>query len=224
MGDEKSFIPKANPENPKGFYENIHFRLMNDAVLERNNYVVKDWNTEIPDVDATLLQKFKMAKLILRHHLRSRVWGWKDPRTCIVLGSWLEVLNYLGLSRQVKLIITMRDPTSVALSMVKRDNATFNSCLELWCAYHEHCLTTLEANRHLDCMTFNYERFAARDETTLRRLGEFIDVSWDEKVVERSVSSQLNRQGCQDRNVEIPQFLHQRIATIWSRLAAFDSH
>jgi hypothetical protein len=95
MGDERSFIPKPNPENPEGFFENYDFRTINDEVLEKNGYVVKDWHTALPDLNASFFTRRKINKTLRSYHKKHSKWGWKDPRQMLTLRIWLSSLRKL---------------------------------------------------------------------------------------------------------------------------------
>lgn len=124
MGEDSSFYPRPSPENPKGFYEDVRFRNINDELLKCNHLYVDDWDVpeDAPFRDATA-EIFENARtLITEMQDRYPNWGWKDPRTCLTWPFWATVLDSLGLLRETKIIGTTRDPSRIAKSMIKRGN------------------------------------------------------------------------------------------------------
>ena len=87
MGDDEHFLPRPSPENPKGFFEDVRFREINDEVLAYHDYFVADWGVPSDEApysyaapDAILN---RATDLVLKRHEEGPSWGWKDPRTCL---------------------------------------------------------------------------------------------------------------------------------------------
>ena len=126
MGDErkKDFYPPPMKENPKGFYENVRFRRVNDAILKRVGYSVKSFDSYIPEVPICSDVKIrgKMKELITEFDSTNVNWGWKDPRTSLTLLTWVDVLKTMDFYRKAKAIFIVRDPDEIAESMLARGN------------------------------------------------------------------------------------------------------
>jgi len=127
MGDEKKkdFYPPPMRENPKGFYENVRFRRVNDAILKENGYRVKSFNPDIPDIpitkDANL--RHKMKSLINEFYGSNDCWGWKDPRTNLTIQSWWDVMKDMHFTKKdVRIISLHRAAADIAHSMQVRGN------------------------------------------------------------------------------------------------------
>lgn len=124
MGYEDEFVPKPMPENPKGFYENYSFRLVNDAILAENGYRVASFDPNIPEnLHASPALRETMRDTIRRYSQNPQVkhWGWKDPRTSLTLPLWLEELRNAGLNPKV--LRTYRPAAEIARSMLARGNS-----------------------------------------------------------------------------------------------------
>ena len=68
------------------------------------------------------------------------LWGWKEPRTLLVLDGWLEAVP------ELELVATFRHPVVVALSLQRRHGGdSADMWLELWLAYNARLLEQLEA-------------------------------------------------------------------------------
>jgi hypothetical protein len=86
------------------------------------------------------------------------LWGWKEPRTLLVLDGWLEVLPRL------ELVATFRHPAVVARSLQRRHGSESPKMwLELWLAYNARLLALLE-ERSFPVIDFDLpaEAYAAR--------------------------------------------------------------
>ncbi len=123
MGKDEDWYPPPMKENPKGFYENVRFRRVNDRILKENMYKVKSFIPSIPEIKVTKNEKIrdKMKELITEFMAHTN-WGWKDPRTCLTFGSWYSVLEELGLLGDLKVVFMMRPSVDVANSMKSRGN------------------------------------------------------------------------------------------------------
>jgi hypothetical protein len=69
------------------------------------------------------------------------VWGFKDPRTILLLDFWREVLPALGL------VGTLRHPYCVAESLRRRGGGAVDDWLDLWVQYNRRLLAQNEAAR-----------------------------------------------------------------------------
>lgn len=123
MGREKDFYPPPIKENPKGFYENVRFRRINDAILKEYGYRVKSFLPQVPDVhpQGTALSE-RVENLILEYDREFPIWGWKDPRTSLTAPVWFSALKRLGLIDSTRVILMEREHCKVAESMRRRGN------------------------------------------------------------------------------------------------------
>jgi hypothetical protein len=123
MGTNDNFYPPAMRENPKGFFENVRFRRMNDKILKKENYHVKSFDADVPqDCLPDLPMRRAMCEVINEQCAAHNDWGWKDPRTSLTLYHWLSVLAELRLIKEVHVIATLRAPLDIANSMRARGN------------------------------------------------------------------------------------------------------
>ena len=93
------------------------------------------------------------------------MWGFKDPRTLLVLEGWLEALPDL------RFVATFRHPLAVARSLQARDNFTLEKGLALWTHYNRILLRHQTAIG-FDVISFDREPAAyhARISDIARRL------------------------------------------------------
>jgi len=140
MGSSSTFKPKPLPQNPKGFYENFEFRKLNDQILNEVNYNVKSFNSNIPFPYPHKKTENKMENLIRNQIKKYNHWGWKDPRTCLTLDHWIDIILKFRNKKNIKVVFTIREPFSVANSLKNRDNIDFDAGIKLWSIYNNRAL------------------------------------------------------------------------------------
>jgi hypothetical protein len=119
MGEADSFWPAASPENPKGFFEDVRFRMLSDRMLRSRGHEVADWDVpdrfyNIPGMVPACVDLIRSVDSVHEN------WGWKDPRTCLTWPTWVTALEQLEL--EYKIIGTVRPHTAIADSMRRRGN------------------------------------------------------------------------------------------------------
>ena len=121
----------SRPDNPKGFWEYQPILDLNDEILGRlgGNWheppaLPPGWETAAEFAD--LRQK---ARDLVARSFASGDWGWKDPRTCLTLPFWKQILP------PVHYVICMRSPAEVAASLEKRDGFPIEKSIRLWQIY-----------------------------------------------------------------------------------------
>ena len=115
-----------NPYNRKGNRENQRIVDLNDRVLAENGGA---WNH--PPVTVKWSASALMsARALLADHADSAVFGFKDPRTLLVLDGWKTVCPHL------QFIGVFRHPLAVADSLARRDGMSTQDALALWYQYN----------------------------------------------------------------------------------------
>ncbi len=107
----------ADANNPRGYFEDTEFlavnqRLMLSCTAEAAGH--RDWGwteTEAWDERAAAAQRGSARELLAAHGNGHR-WGWKDPRTTLVLDFWDELARDAGLAPGYLLVY--RAPWDVA--------------------------------------------------------------------------------------------------------------
>lgn len=198
MGKEDEFYPKPMKENPKGFYENVRFRRINDRILRRYDYRVKSFSPSVPTIypvsDGNLLTLMK--KLILEYNGEYDFWGWKDPRTCLTLYSWLRVIEDLGLFHEVRIIQMKRNVENIADSMRRRGNKEKyeGQFIHLALKYYNKChfYTDFVYCRKAKMMTLFFEdELLENTEDVCKRLSSFLKLEInDYSFIDPSISRQ----------------------------------
>lgn len=99
-------------DNIRGFFEDVEFYNLNVSILGRNklNYLVKKpvniW------IDADIKEK---AIQLIHKRQKHNNWGWKDPRTTLLLNFWKQIIP------NAKVVILFRDYEEVVSSLHRRN-------------------------------------------------------------------------------------------------------
>ena len=100
---------------------------------------------------------------IIRSYADVGTWGFKDPRTVLLVEFWREALSNLVV------VGTLRHPRLVAESLCRRSNGSIDDWLELWTNYNERMLRLYEVD------PFPIVRFDLGEEAYLRSLVVVMD-------------------------------------------------
>jgi len=117
MGDR--LLP-ADRGNPAGYFEDAGFQELNRRILvacTQPEEGHRDWGwTESGNFDAAQLPAYRgaAAALVAARDRAGSPWGWKDPRTCMLLDFWDDVLG-----PEARFLLVYRHPWEVADSMLR---------------------------------------------------------------------------------------------------------
>jgi hypothetical protein len=142
LGEESDLMPPA-PDNQDGFWEHMRVVELNDRLLESQGgwwdcppantgpaeQNVPDWAREAAEVVAPFAGR--------------EPWGWKDPRTSLTLPAWQKLLPDL------KVVICLRNPLEVALSLKRRNTFSYPLSLSLWWIYNQRLLEAVPRERRI---------------------------------------------------------------------------
>jgi len=169
------------PSNTEGHFEDIEFLKLHEEMLGDNNLPLTGLTEDLPN-DISIYHKEKLRTIIKVKNKRYREWGWKDPRTCLFLDTYKELLP------DARYLIVIRDYKSVVSSLLQRDfkdvdkkymergqfqrfiwknfrrkrrlEAFYNSkaeyYLKVWIAYNEELLKSVKALSSDSYLVLNY--------------------------------------------------------------------
>jgi len=168
LGPDSDLWP-GRADNPDGFWENRCFVALNDEVL---NELGGAWDLP-PKAEETFndrrLDPLRVkAQLLIEGFDSARVWGWKDPRNCLTLPFWRDLLPGL------KVLVIVRNPLEVAYSLRNRNEDTsYPFGLRLWEIYNRRLIETTKTHERL---VTQYDAFFKDAESELRRITGFADL------------------------------------------------
>lgn len=175
LGEEKDLIPPA-PDNPEGFWERSDVVDLHDRILERFKRL-SDTVTPLPVGwnKAYFVQPLKeeLRRLIRENFCHSKLWAWKDPRTCLTFELWKQLLAELSID--VCCVFPVRSPLDVAKSLKKRNDMPFDKSFGFWM---NHNLVALESCSDVPTVFVNYDQFVENWEPELRRISETLHLEW----------------------------------------------
>ncbi len=225
MGTDKSFKPRPNQENPKGFFENYDFRRLNDQILESAGYTVKDWNPKLKPLKISWWQRMRMKELVHANDREYHSWGWKDPRQMLTCSQWFEVMTNANADSRLKIIFVYRNPLNVSISMLKRKNiGTISHGLALWFLYNKKSLNFIEETK-IPCFTFSFERLITEPSYLLPSLSQFTGIQIKPEIYDEFFSPTLVRSDFQkSKEIKVNRIEDNKIAELFEQLVSWESH
>jgi len=198
LGDEDQMLgPQA--DNPRGFWENRQFVLLNDAIL---SYLGGGWDLPpvISDPEQTWQQVLALfgdeAADLVAGMPADRTWGWKDPRTSLTLPFWYRLLPGLHT------VVCVRHPRAVAASLQRRNGTSLPYGRNLWLQYHRRLQQAVQGRPHI---VTHYESFFTDPEVELNRLLAWLGWSADRERVARACATiDASLRHCRGRSVHLP--------------------
>ena len=143
---------KGSYANPQGYFEDMDFlsfqRQLLSSCCSQEERGFPDWGwTESELLNRQQFSRYvePAKRLIFARQNQSQIWGWKDPRTTLLLDFWRGIVPDVGY------ILIYRYPWDVADSILRlnvpffRENPDF--CLRVWRFYNWHLLDFYQRNR-----------------------------------------------------------------------------
>jgi hypothetical protein len=183
LGEPSDLMP-GTVHNLDGFWENLKFVEVNDEILSQ---LGGGWDCPVPIPTRwpkNVAVRMKAEALVADFRTRP-FWGWKDPRNSLTLPFWQEVVGPL------KVVLCLRNPLEVALSLRLRNFFTPSMSLALWKTYNERVLRATSAK---DRLVIHYDAFFNNPRSELRRLLAFAQLDVSESVLEsasRAIADRL---------------------------------
>ena len=189
-------IAKTGADNPKGYWEHQSFVDLNDEILARLGGRWDEppafppaWPRDPRIVDL----REKASRLVLGNFVTEPLWGWKDPRTCLTLPFWQDLIG------PMRYVMCMRNPCAVAASLSERNGMSFEKAEGLWLAHAEACLAHTRGRPRMFVV---YEDLLRDWPSQLRRMAAFIGdpARADDPRVHEAVGGFLENQLCHHRS------------------------
>ncbi len=132
----------ADRHNPRGYFEDVDFLEFQRHVLQEccdpNDPGWHDWGWTVHEtLNPQLFDRYRTEaeKLLQKVANSNKPWGWKDPRTTLMLDFWHDLIPH------ARYLFVFRYPWDVADS-IKRLNAPIFTehpeyILPIWCYYNQ---------------------------------------------------------------------------------------
>jgi hypothetical protein len=229
LGPDDALTTEPVAANPKGYWEHTELTTISDAILKRHGgtwdeppWLVPGWEASAALDDLRL----RAGQLIQNHFAKAEMWGWKDPRSCLTLPFWQQLLA------NMRYVICLRNPVDVAHSLAQRDGLSIEKSAWLWLTYVSAALKYSDGKPRV--VVF-YEDLMEAPIKELPRLAEFLGKPEraNETLVHDAVAGfiekglQHHRSGFSEEGamsaIELGAralYLSQRIAVTFSRKAS----
>jgi predicted nucleic acid-binding Zn-ribbon protein len=130
----------ATVSNLKGHFEDIDFLRFHESVLHSQGLSPEGWiiqnNIQVQE------QFLEDAQTIIQKRNSKSFWGWKDPRTTLLLDFWFNLLP------EAKYLFVYRSPSEVIDSLYRRGDEIFFKnpmfALQIWLNYNQAVLNFYE--------------------------------------------------------------------------------
>jgi hypothetical protein len=184
LGHERDLMPPG-PDNPAGFGENLSFVELNERLLAA---LGGTWDA-VPEFAPGWLERHDVTLLHAEAEQRVQAfaecepWGWKDPRSSVTFPFWERVAGPL------EVVVCIRDPLEVALSLQRRNGVSLEFGLALWLQYNERILATTSVDSRI---VSHYDAYFSSPRRELERVAAFIDLPVDGATLERAAERALS--------------------------------
>ena len=171
----------AAPSNEEGHFEDMEFLKLHEEIL-RDNKLPHTGLVDEQRIPVSAYHKEKIKGVISVKNKLHKQWGWKEPRTCLFLDTYRELLP------DAKYLVIIRDYPSVVSSLLKREfkdleikylsrrffsrviwknfrrekkrhtyyNENAGFYLKVWIAYNQELLKLIETSPPEACLVVNY--------------------------------------------------------------------
>jgi hypothetical protein len=191
LGPENQLLG-ASSGNPEGHYEHNGFFRIDEALLHQ---LGGSWDSP-PSLkpgwahDHSLEGLRNDAKALVDTFHGKLPWGWKEPRTTILLPFWRSIVP------QLRFVICVRSPLEVAKSLAKRNKLPIEQGVFLWHRYTRAAIQDTESSPRFFAY---YEDFIADPEAQVEALIDFCGLKRpsDFSIYTAGIRRELWRQRCE---------------------------
>ena len=167
LGTDQS-VSGTGKDNPKGHWEHNAIVLLNDEILDRFG---GRWD-EPPALPPSWPRDPRLEDLREKAHqlltddfAAEPLWGWKDPRTCLTLPFWQDLIG------SVRYVLCVRNPCAAMASLSRRDGMSSERAERLWLTHVQSSLVHTSGQPR---MFVFYEDLISDWVPELRRMAAFI--------------------------------------------------
>jgi len=183
--------------NKRGFFEDLDFVLLQEKSIIRQNRFSGGWKTSSFQELRFSKNEIKTAREIisLRQDQLISDWGWKDPRTCLFLRQWKELIPDL------KTIVVWRPCNQVAYSLTRRWNRRPSRkliidplwAIRVWKAYNYSALQFASSFPE-DVIIVPLEKLLENDQVILTHINNQFGMSLQYKSIQTIYEREMLKQ------------------------------
>lgn len=142
LGDD---LMAAGAGNPRGHYEDLDFYHLHQRILAANGLSMEGFTCQ-ESITVPGAARGQAIELVTRRRAAGRPWGWKDPRTVLLLDFWADLLP------EARWLFVVRSPEAVVDSLLRRGDTAFvmnpRHAIDVWVAYNQRILEFVHRHRH----------------------------------------------------------------------------
>lgn len=144
LGAEEDLMP-ATVDNQNGYWENLRFKALNDEILREfgGSWEAAPTFPANFHEDERFLRLRVRAERVLEEFEGREPWGWKDPRNSLTLPFWFNLMP------ELKVIVCLRNPYEVYLSLRQRRYSPHPRGLHLWHIFNQSILDATSPEQRL---------------------------------------------------------------------------
>lgn len=181
LGPEDELLP-PNEFNTEGYWENEQFVKINDELLTHfgGGWDVPPTYPEGWEHRAELDPIRRRAEELVTRFARYEPWGWKDPRSSLTIPFWRTVMPDL------RVLICVRNPLEVVVSLTKRTNCSDAFGLSLWLQYNRRAVAD---SAGLDYAVTHYDAYYEDGPGELRRVVDALGLAASDAAIAHACAS-----------------------------------
>ena len=208
--------------NERGYWESRQIWRFNDELLAFMGSAWDDWRPLNPDLsEPPATESFtQRAREIMQEEFgAAAVIVLKDPRLCRLTRFWFNVLDELGYDK--KIVVPLRDPMEVALSLAGRNGFPLFKGLLLWLRY---MLDTEAATRAVPRSIVGWPDFLNDWRGATNKISQNLDLSWprltDESAAEIDgfLTTDLRHHKSEEAALDTHPEVHEWVVTAYRTL------
>jgi len=176
----------AGPDNPKGYWENQDIVDLHGEILRFINHPWDSVST-LPDhwwADKNLdWARASIRGIVEKHFAGKPLWAVKDPRMCLLLPLWLEVLGELEIDS--KCLLVKREPEDIARSLAARDQYRPDHAYLL---YIKHILEVEFRTRSCARAVISYDALLEDWYSEMQNISHKLKLQWPEALASGNIA------------------------------------
>ena len=175
LGD--NLIEAAAGDNDKGFWEDRDVNQLEEKLLAKLDTAYDSLTERGADLTGPNFvdERVEAAAILSARTEKFETFGFKNPRSALLLDFWKCVIDDLGL--EPRFVIAVRNPLEVAKSLQRRNGFEPTRSLLLWAKY---CFSILEKTQGFARVLVNYEALLESPEQQIKRLARGLRLDVEE--------------------------------------------
>lgn len=162
-----------NKYNPEGYHEDSRVVKIHDELLLNLKRPWGSYEHWLSLPDNWLSSKFahkseKKIEIILKK-INKQYFLFKDPRFCLFLPLWINLINKYKFD--LKIIAIVRNRKSVIKSLINRDGFSKELAEEL---YNYYNFNLIKSTQNHNCLFLNYEDFIKNEQLVIKKIQNYI--------------------------------------------------